>query len=196
MSQKFSLFLVAVLFVFLVNPAFAIESQIVAGAGPSTKIVDMFFKDFSKLPICADYRFTIMERSVKHKGGVQNTDAFLFGRTGRPLNAKETALNKEDIFLAKVPIAFAKGLEVTLSSLSMSQVEQIFSRKITNWSKVGGPDADIVLVGREPSEALFKVLKEDYPSFEQVKFDKIYKKDHEVVKFLTSAQGCAVRDPA
>ncbi len=189
MSKKFSLFLFAVLFVCLVNPAFAIESQIVAGAGPSTKIVDMFFKDFSKLPVCADYRFTIMERSVKHKGGIQNSDSFLFGRTGRPLNADESALGKEEIFLAKVPIAFAKGLEVKVSSLTMAQVEQIFTRKITNWSKVGGPDAKIVLVGRESTEALFKVLKADYPSFKSARFDKTFKKDHEVVKFLTSAQG-------
>lgn len=189
MRGKLFLFLLVLLFTVLVNPALAIDKQIVAGAGPSTKIVDLFFEDFSKQPACANYNFTIMERSVKHKGGIQNSDAYLFGRTGRPLNAKEMALGKDDIFLAKVPIAFSKGLEVKTSPLTMVQIEQIFSREIVNWAKVGGPDAKIVLVGREPTEALFLALKEEYPAFNKVKFDKIFKKDHEVVKFLTSPQG-------
>ena len=171
------------------SSASAVNKQLVAGAGPSTQIVKTFIQSFSKLPECKDVKFSVMETSIKHKGGIQNSDKFLFGRTGRPLNAKESALGKEEIFLAKVPIGFAKGLKVDTSTLTVAQIEKIYTRRIVNWNEVGGPDAKIVLVGREPTEALFNVMKKDYPFFKSVDFDKVFKKDHEVVKFIGSPNG-------
>lgn len=171
------------------NPVLSQESQIVAGAGPSTKIVQLFVDGFAKLPACAEYNFSVMPVSIKHKGGILNSDKYLFGRTGRPLNAKEVALGKDEIFLAKVPVTFAKGLAVGVSSLSMKQVEAIFSGKLTNWKELGGDDAPILLVGREQTEALFQTLKADHPFFNDVTFDKTFKKDGQVIKFLTSPQG-------
>lgn len=169
--------------------AFAQEKQFVAGAGPSEEICKLFFSQFNKLDGVGNYEFLVMEGSVKHKGGLINSDSYLFGRTGRPLSEKEKALGKEQIFLAKVPIAFAKGLEVDVSQLSMEDLEKIFTRTIMNWKEVGGPDAAILVVGREESEALFMTLKEEYPFFKDVKFDRIFKKDDEVVNFLSSPGG-------
>jgi hypothetical protein len=169
--------------------ALAQEKQIVAGAGPSEEICKMFFAEFNEINGIGDYEFVVMEGSVKHKGGLINSDKFFFGRTGRPLSEKEKALGKEQIFLAKVPITFAKGLEVNVSQLSMEEIEKIFTRKITNWKEVGGPDASILLVGREQSESLFMTLKEEYPFFNDVTFAKVFKKDDDVVNYLSSPEG-------
>ncbi len=170
-------------------PGRAHHDQLVAGAGPSTKVAELFFQHFSKNPVCKEYTFEVMPTSVKHKGGIMSSDKFLFGRTGRPLNAKEKALGKEEIFLGKVPVTFAVGLKSEADNIDLQQLKAIFTGKITNWKEIGGADVPIQLVGRENTEALFLELKKHFPYFKQVKFHKIFKKDHEVVKYLSSAAG-------
>jgi phosphate transport system substrate-binding protein len=165
------------------------ETLTIAGAGPSTKIVALFFQNFAKQPPAQNYDFVVPSESVKHAGGIKHSFKNLFGRTGRPLNAQELNFKREQIFLARMPIAFATGRGVNVSHLSMRELEMIFHKNITNWKKVGGPDAEIVAVGRERGEALFTELKRDYTFFKRSRFDKTYIKDHEVVKFLESPQG-------
>ncbi len=175
----------------LIIPAalLAHHDQVVAGAGPSTKVAELFFNHFSKNPVCKDYSFAVMSSSIKHKGGILSSQKYLFGRTGRPLNAKEKALGKTEILLGRVPIAFAVGLETDANNLKMTELQKIFTRKVSNWKEVGGNDLPIQLVGREAGEALFSVLQNDYPFFKTVSFDKIFKRDHEVVKYLNSPDG-------
>lgn len=177
------------LFLSLAVTAGAAELQSVAGAGPSTKIVQLFFDNFAQNPAAQNYAFKVPPRSAKHAGGIKNSSNFIFGRTGRPLNAKEKAMDKAEIFLARVPIAFATGSAAGVSKLSLLQLEKIFTGQINNWKEVGGSDAAIVLVGREKTEALFSVLREDQTFFENVSFAQIFKKDHQVVNFLKSPQG-------
>lgn len=173
----------------ITSTAMALDKQVVAGAGPSTKVVELFFSKFCLQPCAQGYEFVVPPMSTKHAGGIKNSGQYLFGRTGRPLNSKELGLNKKEIYLAKVPIAFAMGDGSKIRSLSMDQVKKIFLGEISNWKELGGPDVDIVTVGREPTEALFTELKGEYPFFKDAKFDVIYKKDHQVVEFLKSPVG-------
>jgi len=46
-------------------------------------------------------------------------------------------------------IAIVTHPEVSVSDLTVEQVRDIFSGKITNWKEVGGPDRPIVVVSRE-----------------------------------------------
>ncbi|BBH18951.1 phosphate ABC transporter substrate-binding protein [Paenibacillus baekrokdamisoli] len=50
--------------------------------------------------------------------------------------------------VAVIPFAAVTNSNVSVSSLSTSQLQGIFSGKITNWKEVGGSDADIVVVNR------------------------------------------------
>lgn len=181
--------IVSVLMLLMVSPAAYAEHLVISGAGPSTKIVGLFVKMFSKQPIARGYTFEVPPKSTKHAGGIENSDNNLFGRTGRPLNDKEKALNKEEIILARLPIAFVAGSKADVKILTLSQVQDIFTGKIDNWKAVGGPDHEILTIGREPTEALFTVLKENYPTFNNAKFDMLLKKDHLVVEFLIQPQG-------
>jgi len=173
----------------LLSPALAAEKQVVAGAGPSTTVAELFFANFSLQPCCRGYEFVVPPMSTKHAGGIKNSNASLFGRTGRPLSEAERAGNKKEIFLAKVPISFATGDGSRVSTLSLEAIEKIFRGEIRNWRELGGPDIDIVTVGREPTEALFTELKEEYPFFRDAQFDVVFKKDDEVVDFLKSPIG-------
>ena len=97
--------------------------------------------------------------------------------------------NKDEIILAVIPIAFAVGGDVSVNHLTMSQIESIYMGKIKNWRELGGQDEPITLVGREPTEAIFSVLKEHYGFFEHAQFDKTFTKDNAVVHFLQSSAG-------
>lgn len=165
------------------------ETLVIAGAGPSTKVVSLFFQNFSKQPAAQNYEFVVPQESVKQAGGIKHSYRNIFGRTGRPLNFAELNFKRKEILLAIMPITFATGIEVKVPSISMRELELIFQKRITNWGKVGGPDAEIVTVGRESTEALFTELKRYYTFFKRVEFDIILNKDHEVVNFLESPKG-------
>ncbi|HOD19695.1 MAG TPA: phosphate ABC transporter substrate-binding protein [Candidatus Fermentibacter daniensis] len=55
----------------------------------------------------------------------------------------------EALCIARDGIAIIVGPEVSVTNLSKSQVRDIFTGDISNWSEVGGPDEAIVLVSRE-----------------------------------------------
>ena len=180
---------VALALIFSAASSEASNKQMVAGAGPSTVIVQLFFNQFATTAAALDYEFLVPERSAKHAGGIKCSDKNLFGRTGRPLTSAEKGLKKEELFLAKVPITFAVGADVGISALSIEQLQAIYLGQVTNWQEVGGRNAEIELVGREQTEALFSILKKDYPFFASAQFVKVLKKDHQVVNFLNSPQG-------
>ncbi|MEW6088021.1 MAG: substrate-binding domain-containing protein [bacterium] len=161
----------------------------VAGAGPSTKVVQLFFEGFSKLPPAKGYKFEIPPKSVKHSGGVKSSGQYIFGRTGKPLSAEEKKMNKDEIFLAQIPVSFAVGSGAGITSLDLNQLENIFTGKYTNWKQAGGNDQPIVTVGREAAEAFFTVIKSLYPFFKSAKFTKIFEKDTDVVNFLKNDYG-------
>jgi hypothetical protein len=165
------------------------ELQFVMGAGPSTKVVTLFFKHFSEQDAASSYDFVVVPRSIKHAGGIRAAEKYLFGRTGRPLSNAEKHNNKEDIFLASNPLAIVVGRAVGVKQLSVEQLEEIFARRITNWRQLGGEDKAIVLVGREATEASLGILVRDYPSFSTVKFDRVFSRDHQVVNFIHSPEG-------
>lgn len=85
----------------------------------------------------------------------------------RPMKSSEIDKLKEKYQVSSVEIACAKdGLSVFLnkenpvSELTIQQLGDIFSGKITNWKEVGGDDAKIQLYGRESSSGTFEFFKE------------------------------------
>ncbi len=173
----------------LMSPAIAAEKQVIAGAGPSTKVVQLFVERFGNTAAASGYSFEVPPRSAKHAGGIKASSKYLFGRTGRPLNEKEKKMNKDEIFLARIPIGFATGKGAGVSKITLAQLQSIFEGKTKNWKEVGGADKPIVLAGREATEATFLVLKGEHPFFNKAKFSKVFKKDHQVVAFLESPKG-------
>ncbi len=189
--KKYLVLLMVVCFGLLVlpNDGHAQEKQVIAGAGPSTKIVQMFFEEFAKYPEGKPYSFEVPPKSIKHAGGIKASETYVFGRTGRPLNEKEKKLNKEEIFLARIPVSIVVGPDTGVTQLDMKQLEDIITGKVDNWKAVGGADQKILVVGREPTEALFTILKANYPFFKSAKFEKVFEKDNAIVNFMKSSQG-------
>ncbi|MBG0787944.1 MAG: phosphate ABC transporter substrate-binding protein [Anaerolineaceae bacterium] len=61
----------------------------------------------------------------------------------------ETFADLQVFTIAYDGIAIVTNPDLELSSLSIEQVQAIFAGEITNYSEVGGPDAEIVVVSRE-----------------------------------------------
>ena len=114
------------------------------------------------------------ETSIQVTGGGSGVGlaALINGSTdiansSRPIKSSEVEKLKEKYQSSGIEIACAKdGLSVFLnkgnkvSELTIQQLGDIFSGKITNWKQVGGKDAIIQLYGRESSSGTFDFFKE------------------------------------
>lgn len=71
------------------------------------------------------------------------------GLSSRALKDEEKASGLTETVLAYDGIAIIVNPENPVADLSLEQIADIYTGKITNWSEVGGQDAEIVLIGRE-----------------------------------------------
>ena len=71
------------------------------------------------------------------------------GLSSRDLKDEEKAAGLEATVLAYDGIAIIVHPENSVNDLSLETIAKIYKGEITNWSEVGGNDAEIVLIGRE-----------------------------------------------
>lgn len=71
------------------------------------------------------------------------------GLSSRALTDEEEEQGAVSHIVALDGVAIVVNPENTVSDLTVEQIAQIFSGEITNWSEVGGPDAEIAVFGRE-----------------------------------------------
>ena len=71
------------------------------------------------------------------------------GLSSRDLKDEEKAAGLTGTVLAYDGIAVIVNPENQVSDLSVETIAKIYKGEITNWSEVGGDDAEIVLIGRE-----------------------------------------------
>ena len=71
------------------------------------------------------------------------------GLSSRALKDEEKSAGLKETVLAYDGIAIIVHPDNPVSDLSVEQIAKLYTGEITNWSEVGGADAEIVLVGRE-----------------------------------------------
>ena len=71
------------------------------------------------------------------------------GLASRNLKAEEAESGLTETVLAYDGIAVIVNPENSVSDLDVATIAKIYTGEITNWSEVGGNDAEIVLIGRE-----------------------------------------------
>ena len=63
-------------------------------------------------------------------------------------------------------MVFGVSDHVGIKSISYQQLEDIYTKKIRNWSEINEKvDIPIVTIGREPEESMYGFLKKEYPVF-------------------------------
>ena len=124
--------------------------------------------------LAEDYMKSHAGEVVQVNGGGTGTGiaAFINGTTdlamaSRPMKEDEKAKAKERKGADVVEHAVALdglGVFVHASSpvqqLTIAQIRDIYQGKITNWKNVGGPDAQIILSGRESSSGTYDYFRE------------------------------------
>ena len=71
------------------------------------------------------------------------------GLSSRALKEEEISKGLKETTFALDGIAIVVNTENTAEDLSLEQIAGLATGEITNWSEVGGPDAPVVLIGRE-----------------------------------------------
>ena len=71
------------------------------------------------------------------------------GLSSRALKAEEKKAGLKETVLAYDGIAIIVNPENPVKDLTIEQIADIYTGKITNWKELGGNDAEIVLIGRE-----------------------------------------------
>ena len=113
--------------------------------------------------------------SIQVTGGGSGTgiSALINGTTdicnsSRPMKASEVKKLKERFGTVGVEIPCAKdGITIYLnesnsvSNLTIAQLKQIYTGKITNWKEVGGNDAKIVMYSRENNSGTYVFFKDN-----------------------------------
>ena len=89
-------------------------------------------------------------QQVGSSAGIKNTidGTSNLGMSSRDLKYEE-AQSLDETQIAIDGIAVVTNTDNKVSDLTMDQVKDIFTGKITNWKEVGGADAEIVVVSRE-----------------------------------------------
>ena len=112
-----------------------------------------------------------------------------FAESFRPLKQSEYDLARSRGFeLKQVPvatsaIAFYVNPELNIPGLSLEQIEQIYSGRVTNWKQLGGPDLPILPVSQDPdAKASTSFLLQGMPGSEKQFSDSV-----EVVRDTTGA---------
>lgn len=95
--------------------------------------------------------------------------------------------------VAKDGIAIIVHKDNTLTGLTMEQVKQIYQGDITNWNEVGGPDMEIVIVGRDSASGTRGTFDELVLDKEDPSLDMIEQQSngdvHSTVKTTAGAIG-------
>lgn len=81
--------------------------------------------------------------------------------------AKDKAITVHEFVLATDGLSVIVHPDNPVKDLTVAQIGDIFSGKVSNWKEVGGPDAPIVLYGRQSTSGTYKffrdtVVKADY----------------------------------
>ncbi len=148
MKKIVSLFAAAILMCSaMVGCSSSNESVATDGSTSMNKVITSLAEAYQ-----ADTGVTVTYNATGSGAGIQ---AVLEGRcdiglSSRDLKDEEKEKGLEGTTLALDGIAIIVNPANTVSDLDVEKIAKIYTGEIKNWKEVGGKDAEIVLIGREP----------------------------------------------
>ena len=119
----------------------------VSGSTSVGPTMEVLAEDYQK----ANEGVTIEVQQVGSSAGITNTidGTSQIGMSSRDLKDEEKSEGLEEYQIAIDGIAVITNTANEVKDLTIEQVKDIYTGKITNWKEVGGKDAQIVVVSRE-----------------------------------------------
>ncbi|HHX03042.1 MAG TPA: phosphate ABC transporter substrate-binding protein [Tissierellia bacterium] len=121
---------------------------VVVGSTSVSPTIEMLAADFMER---VEPGVTIEVQSVGSSAGVKaaGDGTADIGMASRGIKEEEKALGLDEYVLGFDGIAVVAHPSNEVEDLTSEQIQKIFAGEITNWSEVGGKDADIIVVSRE-----------------------------------------------
>jgi phosphate transport system substrate-binding protein len=115
----------------------------------------------------------IIPRSIGTVGAMRRvlSGQSVLVRVGRPLTPEEKAQGLTYLPFARDMVVFAVGAKVPIRSITTSQLVDIYTGKIKNWQALGGPQASIRLLLRQPGDSSLLVIQKHLEPFRTITFD-------------------------
>ena len=103
------------------------------------------------------------------------------GLSSRALTDDEKAEGAVENVIAKDGVAIVVNPENTVTDLTTEQIAKIFTGEITNWSEVGGADAEIAVFGRENGSGTRTAFEEIVGVVDTCKYTNEYSSTGDVI---------------
>jgi phosphate transport system substrate-binding protein len=157
------------LVVFVLAGTSRAEDLVIPGSGNPEYVLGQLAQAFNARQ--SQHR-VVVPPSTGTAGALRDVGEGLFplGRVGRVLKEDEHKQGMLYVSLGRDPVVIAGGAGVTVRNLSASQLVDIYSGRITNWSDLGGKAAPIRAVGRENSDASRQALARVVKAFKDISF--------------------------
>lgn len=141
------------------SPSFVLaEILVLPGTGDSQALLrglgDLYAQQQSDI--------VIVPESIGSSGGIRQVQKgkAVFARVARPLSEKESAAGLRWKPFAYSPVVFATHRKSgQVSNLTSSQVNAIFTGKMTDWSQLGGTPGKIFVAEREVGDSSRTILE-------------------------------------
>jgi phosphate transport system substrate-binding protein len=106
--------------------------------------------------------------------------------------ALEKGIEPKPTVVAKDGIAVVVNPSNSVNGLSISQIKAIYTGKITNWSAVGGPNKQIVVISRDSSSGTFETFNNLVLNKERVKPDALLQASNKAVATVVTTTPGAI----
>jgi phosphate transport system substrate-binding protein len=185
MRQKI-LFVLTAIFICWGTSGFPAETLVIPGSGACEVLLQELAAAFNaKNP----GQEVIIPPSIGTRGGILAVahDEYLLGRVARPLDEMERGYGLGYLVFARDAVVFAVGAKVEIKSLTSGQLADIFTGKITNWQEVGGHQAPIRVLTRDPGETSLRSIRQQLKEFQNINFtprSKTAHHDYEMLEML------------
>ncbi|WOO88319.1 phosphate ABC transporter substrate-binding protein [Mollicutes bacterium LVI A0078] len=122
--------------------------------------VESFFKETLAPQISNDLGYEVEYQATGSSDGIQAAQEGTadFGTSSRDL--KDDEQNLDSTVMAYDGIAVVVNKNNPVTDISMEDIAKVFKGEITNWSELGGDDADIVVVSREDGSGTRTAIEE------------------------------------
>ena len=163
----------------------AAETLIIPGTGSCEAILQELASAFNAQNPGKE---VVIPPSTGSRGGLRalSSDQCVMARVVVPLDKKIDPELQYRSF-ARDAVVFAVGANLRVKNLTMAQLAEIFSGKITNWRDVGGAEGPIRVIVRDPTDSILQTIQFYFKEFQNIRFApecKIAYHDAEMVSLL------------
>ena len=118
------------------------------GSTSMEKVVGILIESFHEIDPDVTFSYTGSGSGAGIPAAIDGTCDM--GLSSRELKDEETAKGAVAHVVALDGVAVVVNPENTVEDLTVAQIADIFSGKVTNWGELGGADGPIAVLGREP----------------------------------------------